>query len=188
MTDDEAKIRGNDWERGDWVCTFTGRKLYPLDPRVDEIAIEDIAHHLSNICRYGGAASRFYSVAEHSVIVSRYVPPELALEGLLHDASEYVLGDMVRPLKHSYEMAPYRAIERRWESAIAQRFDLRDDPGARAAVKAIDDQILADERAALLPLHNEWQPRDPLGCRIHGYPPSAAEHEFLRRFAELRRN
>ena len=189
LTDEEKAAmaaRGQDWERGDWVCSFTGRKMYPMDPRVGDIAIEDIAHHLSMICRYGGAASRFYSVAEHSIIVSRYVPASFALEGLLHDASEYVLGDMVRPLKYQPTMAAYRAIEARWEETIAERFDL--GIAAYDHVKAIDDRILADERAALLPHSNAWKPRDPLGAVIVGFDPRDAEALFLERFEELRRD
>lgn len=56
--------------RGDWMQTYTGRRFYPLDPRPDEIDPEDIAHALSLLCRYGGHVDRFYSVAEHCVLMS----------------------------------------------------------------------------------------------------------------------
>ena len=59
---------------GDWIQTFTGRQFWPLDPHVDEIYIEDIAHSLSMQCRFTGHSLRFYSVAEHSVLVSYAVP------------------------------------------------------------------------------------------------------------------
>jgi hypothetical protein len=87
--------------RGDWMQTFTGRAFYPLDPRPEDIDPVDIAHALSLICRYGGHSSRFYSVAEHCVLMSHAVAPEHALWALLHDATEAYLGDMIRPLKRS---------------------------------------------------------------------------------------
>lgn len=70
-----------DDRRGDWIQTFTGRRFWPLDPRPEDVCIEDIAHALSLKCRFGGHCTRFYSVAEHSVHVSNYVPAEFALWG-----------------------------------------------------------------------------------------------------------
>lgn len=61
------------WSRGDWMQTYTGRRFYPLDPRSDEIDPADIAHALSLLCRYGGHVDRFYSVAEHCVLMSEWV-------------------------------------------------------------------------------------------------------------------
>jgi hypothetical protein len=63
-------------ERGDWIQTATGRPFWPIDPRPEDIDIEDIAHALSMLCRFGGHCLRFYSVAEHSVLLSQYVAPE----------------------------------------------------------------------------------------------------------------
>ena len=75
---------------GDWLQTFTGKAFFPLDPRPEEMDIFDIAHALSNLCRYGGHCNKFYSVAEHSVLVSilcrLYYGEQVALQGLLHDA------------------------------------------------------------------------------------------------------
>src|SRR5690242_11754504 len=87
--------------RGDWMQTYTGRRFWPLDPRVDDIDIGDIAHHLSLVCRFAGACREFYSVAQHCVGVSYVCDPKDALWGLLHDAAEAYVGDMVRPLKRS---------------------------------------------------------------------------------------
>src|SRR5690349_19702773 len=110
------------WERGSWMQTFTGRRFYPLDPKVEDIDPTDIAHALSLICRYGGHVTRFYSVAEHCVLLSHAVSPENALWALLHDATEAYVGDMVRPLKQ--HMPAYRDVEDRLMLVIADRFGL----------------------------------------------------------------
>ncbi|MFN9113590.1 MAG: phosphohydrolase, partial [Bacteroidota bacterium] len=70
-----------------WIQTFSGIAFWPLDPKPEHVRIADIAHALSMKCRYNGHTRKFYSVAEHSVLVSRHVPEEDALWALLHDAS-----------------------------------------------------------------------------------------------------
>src|SRR5689334_2642685 len=110
------------WERGDWMQTFTGRRFYPLSPRPGEIDPADIAHALSLLCRYGGHVDRFYSVAEHCVLMSQAVAPEDALAALLHDATEAYVVDVPRPLKR--QLAGYREIEEQVWFAIAYRFRL----------------------------------------------------------------
>ena len=89
----------------DWVPTFSGKKLNPtkIDPRA--INIEDIAHHLSLQCRFAGATEHLCSVAQHSVMVAKYVWQETkssheALWGLLHDAAEAYLQDVNIAVKH----------------------------------------------------------------------------------------
>lgn len=109
------------------ITTFTGKLVYPMDLKVGDICIEDIAHGLSRVCRFAGQCAGFMSVAEHSVAVARIVmttDPQHALEALLHDASEAYLGDLPRPIKHLPEMQPYRDAEARAEAAIAQKFGL----------------------------------------------------------------
>ena len=167
--------------------TFTGRRFYPLDPRPDEIDPVDLAHALSLLCRYGGHVDRFYSVAEHCVLMSQSVAPEYALWALLHDATEAYVGDMVRPLK--LQMPEYRAVEDRVELAIASHFRIDVTPTMHTAVKRVDTRILIDERAELLgPSPHGWSSLDgmqPLCVEIVGWSPVVAEAMYLARFREL---
>lgn len=171
--------------RGDWMQTFTGRSFYPMDPRTDEVDPVDIAHALGMICRYGGHVKRFYSVAEHCVLLSYAVAPENALWALLHDATEAYVGDMVRPLKQA--MPAYRAAEDRLMTVICERFGMNDV--CPPEVKVADTRILHDERAALMaPSHQPWTSLNgfqPLGVQVEGWSPLDAESEFLARLRQL---
>lgn len=173
--------------RGSWMQTYTGRRFYPLDPLPDEVDPADIAHALSLICRYGGHVDRFYSVAEHCVLLSQAVAPENALWALLHDATEAYVGDMVRPLK--YHMPAYRQAEDQVADAIASRFGI--DLTMPAEVREADSRILLDERAELMSAtrHPWLQDTDgstePLGVVVAGWPPGWAEQRYLARLSEL---
>ena len=138
------------------------------------------------LCRFTGAVARFYSVAEHCLAVSRLVAPELALTGLLHDASEAYICDVSSPVKYSDEFSPYRAIEARIQRAVYQRFGLAEE--TPAPVVAIDKAICALE-ASLLYLKCPAWVRKPLpelpGAAIVGLPPGDAEVLYLERFKEL---
>lgn len=85
------------------IRTFTDKKFYFLDIRPEHICIEDIAHSLSNICRYGGHCKQFYSVAEHSIAccdrMGNGEDASVRLWALLHDAAEAYIGDICKPLK-----------------------------------------------------------------------------------------
>ena len=120
----------------------SGMPFYPLDPRPDEIDINDIAHALSNICRFGGHCKSFYSVAAHSLLVSTLVPQELKLTALLHDATEAYIGDMISPLKHV--VPDFKSIERSVWLAIAARFGL--PSYLPSAIHDADIMALAIER------------------------------------------
>lgn len=134
--------------RGAWFQTFTGIPFWPLDPRPEEIDPVDIAHALSLQCRFAGHCTEHYSVAEHCVRLSFKVPHEDALWALLHDASEAYLVDVPKPVKHSPEMAAYRAIEAGVMRAVCVRFDL--DGREPASVKAADQRLLETEGRDLL--------------------------------------
>ena len=172
---------------GGWIRTFSGLQFWPLDPRPEDIRIEDIAHALSQQCRFAGHARIFYSVAEHSVHVSTLCPPENALWGLLHDASEAYLQDVARPLKCLPEFAPYRAAERRLQDMIVLSFGLDADPPA--SVHDADDAMLQFESRALLTggLGGPETAVRPAPAFVGDapWPPPRAEQEFLARFREL---
>jgi uncharacterized protein len=175
---------GAAWSRGDWMQTFAGHRFFPMDPRAEEIDPADVAHALSLICRYGGHAREFYSVAEHCVLLSHYVAPEHALWALLHDASEAYVGDMVRPLKR--QLPEYEAAEDRVIAAVAERFGLT--LPMPPAVKDADNRILLDERAAILTATEySWgiDNLQPLGVTVEGWSPAEAEYVYRERLDEL---
>jgi hypothetical protein len=169
--------------------TFSRRTVSPVAPSPDDIAIEDIAHALSHTCRFGGHVSTFYSVAQHSVLVSHVVPAEFALWGLLHDASEAYLVDIPTPLKVTAALDGYKAIEALMQQTIYQRFGLQGPQPPE--VDEADQALLLEEADALLPGGPTWAtadmrarvPRPPI--RIVPWFPPAAKRGFLKRFDEL---
>lgn len=184
------------WTRGDWMQTFTGRRFYPITPASEDVDPVDIAHALSLLCRYGGHVDRFYSVAEHCVLMSQWIEdnatpgdPErarrLALWALLHDATEAYVVDVPRPLKRN--LVGYREIEGGVMIAIALRFNL---PGVvmPREVHDADDRILLTERNALMAAtHERWAQEDlgPLPVTIYAWAPAEAERRYARRLADL---
>lgn len=179
---------------GDWIQTYTGRQFWPLDPRPEDVCIEDIAHALSLQCRFAGHCKRFYSVAEHSVRVSWVVPEEHALIGLLHDASEAYLQDFVRPLKNTEFGRAYRLAEYRVQLAICEHF--RIPVVWPTCIGEADNRMLATEMCALT-----RTPLAPLGSRYAqpfkayeapgdglGWDAPHAELDFLRQFELLTRS
>ena len=173
---------------GDWIQTFTGQAFWPLDPAADEIRIEDIAHALANQCRFGGHTRAFYSVAQHSVMVSLLVPAGHALQALMHDASEAFMVDVPRPIK--YLMPTYREAEEKLMAAISRRFGFAWPMSAET--ERADLQMLCTEAHQLLvngpraEWKLDWRPhvRD---FRIDPVAPAVAEKLFLHRFGEIRK-
>lgn len=190
--------------RGNWMQTATGRKFYPSDPRAEDICIDDIAHALAHVCRFGGHTPAHYSVAQHSVFVSQVVEQlggsaEEVRYGLLHDASEAYLGDVVWPLKRCPEMAGYRALEKRVEAAIEERFGLPAE--MPAIVKHADLVLLATEKRDVMG-HDQSSGREaaaararlgswhcdvvqPVKWQILPLPAETARRLFLSRWAAL---
>lgn len=172
---------------GDWCQTISGVMMYPLDPRPEEIIIDDIAHALSMQCRFGGHVKDFYSVAEHSVRVSNELPSHLALWGLLHDAAEAYLIDLPRPIKRFSDIGRlYSKIEDNLMRVICQKFGLPEQMPLE--VHQMDDILLATERRDLtcsVPKPWEDDGTAPLATKISPWRPYWAKINFLKRFEFL---
>jgi uncharacterized protein len=178
-------------EPGPFIQTVSGRRINPFEPDPSEIDPQDIAQALSNQCRFGGHCRVFYSVAQHSVIVSDLVresggDPETVLAALLHDASEAYLVDLPHPLKHRSELGvAYRRAEAVLEQAIRERFSLVAD---MSGIKPIDRALLATERRAFTGDVWHWPELDgvePLDLTLEPWEPAKAAREFLARFEQL---
>lgn len=142
-----------------------------------------IAHALSKMCRFTGHVSgnEIYSVAQHSVLVSRMVPPEHALDGLLHDAHEAYVGDMSAPLK---VLCPdYCAIERRVEVSCRLSFGL--DATKSSAVAEADRKMFETEYAAFMQGQSKFTQIGSYVVRLRTWPYATAKQLFLERFEEL---
>lgn len=171
-------------DRGAWITTSSERRFYVLDPRSEDVRIDDIAHALSLQCRFTGHIREFYSVAQHCVLVSQFCPAEFALWGLLHDASEAYIGDMSAPLKHTQEMSRFRTTERHIMLAVAERFGLA--PKEPAVIKEVDRRMCLTEARDLLGSIKGWYDEyEPYPNVIMPWSPRWAEEQFLRRFREL---
>ncbi len=167
-----------------WIQTFTGKQFFPLNPRPEDLDIRDIAHALSLQCRFNGHCLHFYSVAEHSVRVCEWLPAELSLWGLLHDAAEAYLGDVVRPLKA--QLTSYNKIEQQLLRVVADRFGLCWPMPDEVAVA--DTRLLAAEaRDIMAPPPAPWDllGLEPLPMPIDPWPAAEAERRFIERFEAL---
>ncbi|WP_192385146.1 hypothetical protein [Mesorhizobium silamurunense] len=169
---------------GPSIMLHSGAWLDLLSPHTSAFTIEDIAHGLALQCRYAGQCLDFYSVAEHSLLVSDLVEED-PLAALLHDAAEAFLGDITRPLK---QMLPdYRQIETEMQRAIAERFGISTQ--SSAAIKRADLRVLAAEQAQIMPAGtDEWAKRDriaPALVKVRFLSPREAKSAFLRRYEAL---
>jgi len=164
-----------------WIQTYTGKKFHFLQCRADEIDIDDIAHALSNICRFNGHCSKFYSVAEHSIYVSQLVSPHLALSGLLHDAGEAYIGDIVQPQKDYIQNV--REIEDRIMTMVAVKFGLKYQFYKLNDIKRVDRRLCYTEGSQLMPNVTEWNIQEtPYEMSIQCFAPRIAKSGFLKRF------
>lgn len=171
--------------KGDWIQTAMGGQFWPMDPRPEDIDIEDVSRALSLLCRFGGHCLRFYSVAEHSVLLASKVSPENRLWALLHDASEAYLVDVPRPIKPFLE--GYREAEDKIMRAVCERFGLAGDMPAE--VKEMDTRILTDERHQnMAPAPKPWSTdAAPIGVTLQYWRPVRARREWLSAFRACRR-
>ncbi len=172
----------------DWIETYSGARFTPMAPKAGAICIQDIAHSLSMQCRFGGHSKNFYSVAQHSVLVSYLCDSKDALHGLLHDASEAYLVDVPRPIKRSGKIKEYVTLEKKLQETINFRFALT--PAEPESVKMADYKLLVTEARDLLKRHRgDWSETvKPFPFTITPLPPNEAKRQFLDRFYELTDN
>lgn len=170
-----------------WFLTYTGKQVFPLDMSAGDVDIVDIAHSLSNICRFNGHCSRFYSVAQHSVYVAQRLPMRLRFPGLMHDATEAYCSDVIRPIKRMIK--GYEEIENRVWMAICERFGLSTelDP----LIKEVDCRVLLTEKRDILVRHDwQWTEEQAGDSRLEPYDslyirpwkPKFAKFKFLHMF------
>jgi len=170
-----------------WLQTYTGGIVHPLDPKEDEIRLQDIAAALSKLCRFGGHCREFYSVAEHSVLMSRVVRPDMKLCALMHDASEAYLVDVPKPLKAF--LVGYSEIENRLMSVIANKFSF--EWPLPTGIKQLDMAILSDERLQNMAVMNVesmlWgNILPPIGIKLEFWTPDRAQYEFCAAYHMIR--
>ena len=166
------------------IRTSSGQLFWPLDAREAEIKLEDLAHALSHLCRFVGHSRHFFSVAQHSVLVSRLCPAADALWGLLHDGSEAYLGDVARPIKYTVCFESYRAAEAKLQALIYRRFGLTGPEPA--TVKAADTLALHIELRDLVNSSDPAHAAAAAGAAaIVPHKPEVARHLFLERFTHL---
>lgn len=186
LTNDGDKGKGWLYRNNEpWIQTYTGRRFNPTNPVPSSITIEDIAHALSMQCRFSGHINSFYSVAQHSVLVSYICDSSDALAGLLHDASEAYLVDIPRPIKKSGKFDNYLDFEIKMEKAIADRFNVPDK--MPPSVKMADDLLLSTEaRDLLTPKRDDWQLlMEPLPFKIIPWSQQEAKNLFIKRYCQL---
>ena len=171
-----------------WIRTRTGRRFFPLEPKMADIHIEDIAHALSNQCRFSGHTCEFYSVGQHSVHVADILKGmdfglEVQLAGLLHDATEAYLVDLPTPLKRA--MPIYQEAEERLAAVIRQKFDI--DEYAEVVKKA-DMMAFATEVRDLMGNPQDWESTkgiDTVIWEISPWSPETTKRRFLDRYRQL---
>lgn len=161
------------------IITASGIQFDVLHPQTSQIDLHDVARALSHMCRYNGHLPGFYSVAEHSVRVAEYLQntdesPLVCLTGLLHDAAEAYIGDMVRPIKKLPEMKVFQEeIEPRVSEVLHE---------ALGGVYPYPDAINQADKAVY-----EWEVANIRTGICFGKPPQEAFNDFLSRYAHLRR-
>jgi len=171
-----------------WFQTATGRKFSLTEVSSNVIDIDDIAHSLSKLCRFNGHCRFFYSVAQHSVLMSERVLPEDRLWALLHDASEAYLGDVIAPLKGL--LPAYQILEKQVTELICAKFDL--PAKMPRAVKEADLRMLATEQRDLMEAPpQEWRTLkniQPYYKPIQPWIPETARYKFRKAFDNIMRS
>ncbi len=174
-----------------YIVTYTGKKFHLIEPRIQDVDVIDIAHSLSQQCRWTGHTKHHYSIAQHAYYCSFIGPENEAFERLNHDDSEAYMGDMNRPLKHFTDAGPaYRKQESVVQSVIHQAFGIPEiEP---PSVKIADNIMLYTEKAQIMEsiqfeVSNPWIESPVANIVIEEWTPKYAERMFLQRFEELQK-
>ena len=181
----------SDSRKGFWIQTYTGHMVVPTDPDPEQICILDIAHALSQTCRFSGHTRVFFSVAQHCCIVHDLLQHQeggkYALEGLLHDAAEAYLVDLPRPVKEALRASGadcFDAVEDQLSRTIAEKYGLVypwPDP-----VKHADTVSLVTEARDLFDkVCKDWTALfnvQPMSEILTPWTSQQAKREFLRRY------
>jgi len=169
------KFPKNSLYAGGYIRTYTGKYVNPFNINIEDVDIKDIAHALSMMCRFSGHCKKFFSVAQHSLLVSRNLPQNLKLEGLLHDASEAYLVDIPSPIKQ--KMPQYLNVENNLMTIISKKFKI-DWPTT--------PEVKKQDKCAL---EYEWEYNVIANkTEFVAYEPSVAEKIFLDEFNKLYKN
>jgi uncharacterized protein len=148
-------------------------------------SIDDIARGLAYTARFRGQTPSFYSVAQHSVMMSREAPPEVAAAALFHDAAEAFMGDMPTPLKTL--LPEFRRMELVVQASILRRLGL--PPTLPPMIKHLDRRMLATEVRDLLSGRREgvsgMSEEEPFDCKVVPWGPKRAHWEFHKRSVEV---
>lgn len=171
----------------EYIFLINGERFYLNKPELDKLDIDVIAEVLSKVCRFGGhIPDEPYSVAQHSVYVSRLCPPELKMAGLMHDAPEHILGDVVSPLKKLMKEI-YSPLERKLMRAIAKKFGFSFNHQVEMAVKHYDLAMLCEEFAQLRPNcpfdRNGHTYTSGVNIKVWGW--KKAKREFIKEYRKL---
>jgi len=162
------------------IWLSSGKYFNFVDLESNEWTIDDVAHNLSMICRFNGSIPRFYSVAEHSVYVSRMCP-EMRLEALLHDAHEAWIGDVTAPLKTL--LADFRALENRIQAHTLSRFGI--PCPLHRDIHIADKRVFVTESLQLRGIQDSFHDLEPAPVAIECLSPEQAERFFLDEFRSL---
>lgn len=171
------------------IVTYTGRVVDPLNLRPEQVNVIDIAHSLSNQCRFTGHVREFYSVGQHSVLCAEFArdtrgTPEHQLTLLLHDGSETYLSDLARPVKHAAGLGDtYRFIENAIQAVVAERFGLVYP--FPEYVHKFDNALLLREQQDLMPRFRHIESKLVYDKPITGWAPGEAKERFLALYTEL---
>jgi 5'-deoxynucleotidase YfbR-like HD superfamily hydrolase len=170
-----------------YIETYSGLRVYYDDLKPEVIKILDIAHSLSQICRFTGHTKKFYSVAQHSVIVAN-AQTTIAEKraGLLHDATEAYVNDLPSPLKACTDLGDYKNLENRIHDVINKKYRVND--GMTENIKKADLQALFTEKRDVLSRDSDWgwgYNIEPFDEVIIPLPPEKAKKLFLETFVKL---